>query len=102
MRQGGLAMLPVAEVQECFDTLSSGRPAPPSLTFEAFLAALIWLADRLRPHTVPFLSEGLRTYVIRYVGRAKKVSAKAGGSKAAYQSVYVAPRRQSTHSKRKK
>lgn len=84
MRQGTMAMLPISEVQECFDTYGRSDLDPaqtyPALTYESFTAAVIWLSERLRPETIGYLSEALRTYILRYVNRAKKIT--PGGGKA--------------------
>ena len=37
------------------------------LTYELFLAALVHCASRLKRAEVPFLSEGVREYIMRYV-----------------------------------
>jgi len=55
MRQGSLEMLSMADVFAQYV-----HPGQPALTYEAFLAALLWLSDRLRPPTIAFLSESVR------------------------------------------
>ena len=73
----------MSDIQECFVIHSQADQEQAqtytSLTYESFLASIVWLSEKLRPHNVPFLSEGVRTYISRYVNRAKKIA--PGGGK---------------------
>ncbi|KAL6756783.1 hypothetical protein V8C86DRAFT_2641239 [Haematococcus lacustris] len=48
--------------------------ADPVLTYEAFLSALVHVAAKLRRPEVPYLSESLREYILRYLSRASRVT----------------------------
>lgn len=50
------------------------RKADPVLTYESFLCALVHAAEKLRRPEVPYLSEGLREYVLRYLSKAQRVN----------------------------
>ena len=78
----GAAMLPMADVQSAFDAYAkpgSARQSYPVLTFEAFVAAVAWVAARMRLSPMPFLSEALRAYVLKHVLAAKRVQPGAKG-----------------------
>eukprot|EP00798_Chlamydomonas_sp_ICE-L_P029287 gene29288-12531_t len=45
-----------------------------TLTYEAFLAAIIHVAARIKRPNVPFLSEAVREYTLRYISKAGRVT----------------------------
>eukprot|EP00892_Ulva_mutabilis_P008086 jgi/Ulvmu1/564/UM001_0572.1 len=74
MRANGQGMLPISEAQEAFDLFASNETGEyATLMFEGFVAALVWVSSKVKPHNVQFLSEAFRTYVTRYVNRANHV-----------------------------
>jgi hypothetical protein len=46
----------------------------PVLSYESFLAAIVQTAGKLRRPEVPYLSEALREYILRYLARAQRIT----------------------------
>lgn len=75
-------MLSPAECETVFARYSRADPDAPAsvskaeqlLPYEMFLAALVHLASKLVRPDVPFLSEGVREYILKYVGKADRVA----------------------------
>lgn len=74
MRANGQGMLPISEAQEAFDQFAAHEAGDSAtLLFEGFVAALVWVSSKVKPHNVQFLSEAFRSYVMRYVHRASHI-----------------------------
>ena len=56
-------------------------PSTQLLTYELFLAALAHVASKLKGPEVPYLSEGVREYLIKYLGKAERVASSSGGAR---------------------
>jgi hypothetical protein len=98
-RSSGQAMLSLSEIQEVFDKFgrkNEDAHSYPTLTFDAFVAAVVWVALWLKPTATPFLSEALRSYIVKHVALAKRVQPGGvkGGVKGTHNAttVFVSPR----------
>lgn len=91
MRSNGQGMLPISEAQEAFDLFAMNETGEfATLMYEGFVAALVWVSSKVKPHNVHFLSEAFRAYVMKYVNRASHIQPPAAkGNKAPPGSVFV-------------
>jgi len=65
-----------ADTEAASARLAGGDPlkVPSVLTYELFLAAIVHAAYKLKRPDVPYLSEALREYILRYLARAERVN----------------------------
>jgi len=94
-RTRGRQLNPMLQPSECEalftqyakpDPTAMHRPHEPVLQYEAFLAALVHAATKLRRPDVPYVSEAVREYLLTYLTRAHRVEAaglKRGALRAA-------------------
>lgn len=83
MKTGIAAVLKVSDCEEVFRRysaldLEAVNAQAPVLSYESFLAVLVDFSNRLRNKDIPYLSEGLRDYILNYLARANRITPQVG------------------------
>lgn len=79
IRAGIQAVLKVSDCEEVFRRysaldLEAMNAQAPVLSYESFLAVIVDFSNRLRNKDIPYLSEGLRDYILNYLARANRIT----------------------------
>ncbi|MEW5310692.1 MAG: hypothetical protein WDW38_002463 [Sanguina aurantia] len=79
MKAGVQAVLKVSDCEEVFRRyaaldLEAVNAQAPVLSYESFLAVIVDFSNRLRNRDIPYLSEGLRDYILNYLARANRIT----------------------------